>query len=120
MMTNNLWILQKDWYYIRPFWIRNPGPFDSKPGTWFELIGQIDHTQGLKYIRPFRIRNPGPFDSKPGTYLSERGEEQTRVNRYHRTMKNRIFLEHYYSTEELEKALGEFIDFCNTTRLLES
>ena len=44
----------------------------------------------------------------------------TGLKRYHRTMKNRILLEHYYSPEELERALGEFIDFYNNNRLHES
>ena len=58
------------------------------------------------------------------SYLSKSGVEHTRgkpmhpqtqgkIERYHRTMKNRILLEHYYSPEELERALGEFIDFYN-------
>ena len=65
------------------------------------------------------------------SYLSKRGVEHTRgkpmhpqtqgkIERYHRTMKNRILLEHYYSPEELERALGEFIDFYNNNRLHES
>ena len=65
------------------------------------------------------------------SYLSKRGLEHTRgkpmhpqtqgkIKRYHRTMKNRILLEHYYSPEELERALGEFIDFYNNNRLHES
>jgi hypothetical protein len=47
-------------------------------------------------------------------------QTQGKIERYHRTMKNRILLEHYYSPEELERALGEFIDFYNNNRLHES
>jgi len=65
------------------------------------------------------------------SYLSKRGVEHTRgkpmhpqtqgkIERYHRTMKNRILLEHYYSPEELERALDAFIDFYNNNRLHES
>lgn len=65
------------------------------------------------------------------SYLSKRGVEHTRgkpmhpqtqgeIESYHRTMKNRILLEHYYSPEELERALDEFIDFYNNIRLHES
>ena len=61
MMTNGLRILQKDWYYIRPFWIRNLGPTNGIIGQIEPLRRtQINHTQGLKYIRPFGIRNLGP------------------------------------------------------------
>jgi len=42
------------------------------------------------------------------------------IERYHRAMKNRILLEHYHSPEELESALGEFIDFYNNNGLHES
>jgi putative transposase len=42
------------------------------------------------------------------------------IERYHRTMKNRILLEHYYSPEELERALIEFVDFYNNNRPHES
>ena len=35
-------------------------------------------------------------------------------------MKNKILLEHYYSPEELEWALGEFIDFYNNNRIHKS
>jgi len=47
-------------------------------------------------------------------------QTQGKIERYHRTMKNRILLEHYYSPEELERALGEFIDVYNNDRLHES
>ena len=45
---------------------------------------------------------------------------QGKIQRYHRIMKNIILLEHYYSPEELERALFEFIDFYNNNRLRES
>jgi transposase InsO family protein len=47
-------------------------------------------------------------------------QTQGKIERYHRTMKNRILLEHYYSPEELERALVEFVDFYNNNRLHES
>jgi putative transposase len=65
------------------------------------------------------------------SYLSKRGvkhihgkpmhpQTQGKIERYHRTMKNRILLEHYYSPEELERALAEFVDYYNNSRLHES
>ena len=47
-------------------------------------------------------------------------QTQGKIERYHRTMKNRILLEHYYSPEKLERALVEFVDFYNNNRLHES
>ena len=45
---------------------------------------------------------------------------QVKIECYHRTMKNRILLEHDYSAEELERALVEFFDFDNNNYLLEA
>lgn len=47
-------------------------------------------------------------------------QTQGKIERYYRFMKNRILLERHYSPEELERSLGEFIDFCNNNRLHES
>lgn len=64
-------------------------------------------------------------------YLSERKMEHTRgapyhpqtqgkVERYHRSMKNVVKLENYYYRWELEKAVGEFVDYYNHQRYHES
>ena len=44
----------KDWYYIRPFWIRNLGPTTGIIGQ-IEPVrrSQIDLTKAQKYITPF-------------------------------------------------------------------
>jgi putative transposase len=47
-------------------------------------------------------------------------QTQGKIERYHRTMKNSILLENYYSPEELERALNEFINYYNNNRLHES
>ena len=47
-------------------------------------------------------------------------QTQGKIERYHRSMKNVIKLEHYYSTEELERRLAEFIDYYNNDRYHES
>ena len=45
---------------------------------------------------------------------------QGKIERYHRTMKNIIKLEHYYSPEELEEKISEFVEFYNNQRYQES
>lgn len=47
-------------------------------------------------------------------------QTQGKIERYHRTMKNVIKLDHYFAPEELEKALGEFIHNYNHCRYHES
>ena len=47
-------------------------------------------------------------------------QTQGKIERYHRTMKNIIKLEHYYSPEELEEKISEFVDFYNNQRYHES
>jgi len=47
-------------------------------------------------------------------------QTQGKIERYHRTMKNIIKLEHYYSPEELEANIAEFVDYYNNRRYHES
>ena len=47
-------------------------------------------------------------------------QTQGKIERYHRTMKNIIKLEHYYSPEEFEEKISEFVDFYNNQRYHES
>ena len=47
-------------------------------------------------------------------------QTQGKIERYHRSMKNVIKLENYYSTEELERRLTEFIAYYNHQRNHES
>jgi putative transposase len=47
-------------------------------------------------------------------------QTQGKIERYHRTMKNIIKLEHYYSPEELENKISEFVDYYNNQRYHES
>jgi transposase InsO family protein len=39
---------------------------------------------------------------------------QDKIERYHRSLKNRILLEHYYLPGQMEARLAEFVDFYNT------
>jgi len=47
-------------------------------------------------------------------------QTQGKIERYHRSMKNVIKLENYYSPEELERRLSEFVDYYNNNRYHES
>ena len=47
-------------------------------------------------------------------------QTQGKIERYHRTMKNIIKLEHYYSPEELEGQIAEFVNYYNNHRYHES
>ena len=64
-------------------------------------------------------------------YLGERGMAHTRgapyhpqtqgkIERYHRTMKNVVKLQHYYFPEELKAALKDFVAYYNNERYHES
>ena len=45
---------------------------------------------------------------------------QGKIERYHRSMKNLVLLQNYYSPSELEKALVQFVDYYNNERYHES
>jgi len=65
------------------------------------------------------------------SYLSARGIKHTRgapyhpmtqgkIERWHRTMKNVVKLEHYYFPKDLEQAIGAFVDYYNNKRYHEA
>ena len=45
---------------------------------------------------------------------------QGKIERWHRSLKNRILLEHYYFPGELEQQIAEFVTYYNTNRYHES
>ena len=47
-------------------------------------------------------------------------QTQGKIERYHRSMKNVVKLEHYYSPDELRYRLTEFVDYYNNRRYHES
>jgi putative transposase len=47
-------------------------------------------------------------------------QTQGKIERYHRTMKNEIKLEHYYLPEQLENAIAKFVEYYNYHRYHES
>jgi transposase InsO family protein len=64
-------------------------------------------------------------------FLAERGikaingkpchpQTQGKIERYHRTMKNVIRLDNYYSPDDLVHAISEFVDYYNNKRYHES
>ena len=47
-------------------------------------------------------------------------QTQGKIERYHRTMKNVVKLDHYYLPRELKEAIGRFVTHYNNDRLHES
>ncbi len=47
-------------------------------------------------------------------------QTQGKIERYHRSMKNIIKLEHFYLPQELEQRLAEFVNYYNNRRYHES
>jgi transposase InsO family protein len=91
----------------------------------------VDHVR-VKH-RPRLLSDNGPcYVSKElKSYLQEREMEHTRgapyhpqtqgkIERYHRTMKNVVKLDHYYLPRELKEAIGRFVTQYNNDRLHES
>ena len=84
-------------------------------------------------IRPRLLSDNGPcYVSKTlWDYLEEEGIGHTRgkpfhpmtqgkIERYHRSMKNLILLDHYYSPSELENQIRVFVDYYNNQRYHEA
>jgi len=63
----------------------------------------------------FREHGITPINGKPC-----HPQTQGKIERYHRTMKNVVKLENYYSPEELERSIAQFVDFYNHHRYHES
>ena len=83
--------------------------------------------------RPRLVGDNGPayLSGALRRYLSSVGMTHTRgapyhpmtqgkIERWHRSMKNVVKLEHYYSPGELEAAIGNFVDYYNHERYHES
>jgi len=92
---------------------------------------------GIRYVtvvnRPRLLSDNGPcYISKAlSNYLEEEGIGHTRgkpyhpmtqgkIERYHRSMKNLILLDHYYSPSELEDQIRIFVDYYNQDRYHEA
>jgi len=83
----------------RPKLLSDNGPcyISSELQDWLEAHG-ISHTRGKPY--------------HPMT--------QGKIERWHRSLKNRILLEHYYLPSELERQINEFVTYYNAKRYHES
>jgi putative transposase len=89
--------------------------------------------QAIVRQRPRLLSDNGPsyLSAQLGAWLDEHGMTHTRgqpyhpmtqgkIERYHRSLKNQILLEHYYLPGQLEARLAAFVDFYNTRRYHES
>ena len=47
-------------------------------------------------------------------------QTQGKIERWHQTMKNRVLLEHYFLPGDLERQIGDFVEYYNTRRYHES
>jgi putative transposase len=74
-----------------------PSYVSSELGDWLEDNG-ISHIRG----RPYHPMTQG------------------KIERYHRSMKNRILLENYYLPGQLEHSIDEFVEYYNNCRYHES
>ncbi|TMJ95307.1 MAG: IS3 family transposase, partial [Alphaproteobacteria bacterium] len=83
----------------RPRLLSDNGPsyVSSELGEWLEDNG-IRHIRG----RPYHPMTQG------------------KIERYHRSMKNRILLENYYLPGQLEQSIEEFVEYYNNCRYHES
>lgn len=66
--------------------------------TFLEDIHEIDHIRG-KPMHP---------------------QTQGKIERYHRSIKSVVLLDNYYSPEQLEQAIGQYVEYYNTKRYHES
>jgi putative transposase len=83
----------------RPRLLSDNGPsyVSSELGDWLEDNG-ISHIRG----RPYHPMTQG------------------KIERYHRSMKNRILLQNYYLPGQLEHSIDEFVEYYNNCRYHES
>jgi putative transposase len=83
--------------------------------------------------RPRLLSDNGPsyLSTELGDWLKDKGIRHVRgrpyhpmtqgkIERYHRSIKNRILLENYYLPGQLELSIGEFVDYYNNRRYHES
>jgi len=102
-----------------------------------ETLDEAIKATGVEHVkvkqRPRLLSDNGPcyVSDELKKYLKGKGMEHTRgapyhpqtqgkIERYHRSMKNVVKLEHYYFPWELEKAIGQFVEHYNHHRYHES
>jgi putative transposase len=87
----------------------------------------------VSLYQPKLLSDNGPsyLSSELGDWLKDKGIRHVRgrpyhpmtqgkIERYHRSMKNRILLENYYLPSQLELSIGEFVEYYNNYRYHES
>ena len=102
-----------------------------------ELLDLAVATTGVNQVsirhRPRLLSDNGPcyLSGELEQYLREQAIAHTRgapyhpmtqgkIERFHRSMKNEVKLQHYYLPGELEQEIGRFIEYYNTERYHES
>lgn len=94
-------------------------------------ITGVDHPKVKQRPRLLSDNGPCYVSDELKQYLKAQGMEHTRgapyhpqtqgkIERYHRSMKNVVKLEHYYFPWDLEKAIGQFVEHYNHHRYHES
>jgi len=94
--------------------------------TLDEAIERTGADQVVVKHRPRLLSDNGPcyLSKELKEYLNKQKMEHTRgapyhpqtqgkIERYHRSMKNVVKLENYYYPWDLEKAIGQFVDYYN-------
>jgi transposase InsO family protein len=102
---------------------------DVKPS----VLKALQVTGLTKNTAPRLLSDNGPcyISAEIKSFLAKQGikpvngrachpQTQGKIERYHRTMKNVIKLENYYSPEELKRAIAQFVDYYNNHRYHES
>ena len=91
----------------------------------------VAHARVVNRPRLLSDNGPAYLSADLRDYLIYRGIDHTRgkpfhpmtqgkIERYHRSMKSVIRLDHYYSPEELEREIGSFVDYYNNERYHEA
>ena len=105
-----------------------------------DVTETLDRALAVTGVDPIRVKHrprllsdngPAYVSSELREYLGDRGMAHTRgapyppqtqgkIERYHRSMKNVVKLQHYYFPGELEAAIGDFVAYYNNERYHEA
>src|SRR6516164_6425971 len=110
-----------------------PGGWDRSSGGWQASLRGSGLNQVKVLHRPRLLSDNGPsyVSSELGKWLEDNGIRhirgrpyhpmtQGKIERYHRSMKNRILLDNYYLPGQLEQSIQEFVSYYNNCRYHES
>jgi len=102
-----------------------------------DLLEEAVNRTGVQGVavrhRPRLLSDNGPcyLSKELAAYLEEKGMTHTRgkpfhpmtqgkIERYHRSLKNEVLLQHYYMPGELEREIARFVEYYNNQRYHES